>query len=233
MQLITLLWLSSAPILGATNVSKTTELPSDFAPERNDNDSLSAERSPHLNSQIASQLAQRPPSGVRKMSDDEGEKFFLDYWNFIESSDAILSNSSEAFNPTSPADVDESSTALFVGQSYPFRAPSPPLFENDLQARSFKCPIGTWACTSIGRSDRCCGAGETCEIVHDTGHGNVGCCAKGKTCNGMIGSCAYGYTACSQGLGGGCCIPGYHCVEGGCELLSVFILQFHSTKSIA
>lgn len=233
MQLITLLWLSSVSIVGAVNVSKTTEPPRGINTERNDNASLAAERILRRNSQIASQLAETPVHGVRKMSDDEGEKFFPDYWNFLGSSDDILSNSSETFNPTSPADVDESLPALFVAQSYPFRAASPLLFENNLQARSFKCPIGTWACTSICRSDRCCGSGETCEIVHDTGHGNVGCCASGKTCNGMIGSCAHGYTACSQGLGGGCCIPGYHCVEGGCKLVSVFSLQFRSAKSTA
>jgi hypothetical protein len=177
------------------------------------------------NAAIASQLAAGPALGVKKMSDDEGEKFFLDYWSF--------GNDSSSGNITEGHVSDDGfSPARFVAQSYPF-APSYSLgtdgdsqflpWENShsannlLEKRDFKCPAGTWACTSIGRSDRCCGSGETCEIVADTGHGDVGCCPSWKTCSGMIGSCQSGYTACSQALGGGCCIPGYDCVEGGCE----------------
>lgn len=187
-------------------------------------DSSSAQIISRRNSQIASQLAEGPALGVRKMSDDEGEKFFLDYWDFAGASDAAVSQVSENFNETlMDRSVDDGySPARFVGQTFPFGPSTPPAFGDSLQARHFKCPIGTWACTSIGRSDRCCGSGETCEIVSDTGHGNVGCCAQGKTCTGMIGSCAVGYTACAEALGGGCCIPGYHCVEGGCESTALF-----------
>ncbi|KAJ5494590.1 hypothetical protein N7463_010677 [Penicillium fimorum] len=149
------------------------------------------------NAAIASQLALGPAYGVKKMSDDESEKFFLDYWNFGDISSS--SNLSERH-----LSEDGFSPARFVTQSYPFgpsyllgsdgdndflpRGNSP---KNLLDSRDFKCPTGTSACTSIGRSDRCCGAGETCEIVADTGHGDVGCCPSWKSCSGMIGSCAY------------------------------------------
>ncbi|KAJ5459092.1 hypothetical protein N7530_011036 [Penicillium desertorum] len=116
------------------------------------------------NAAIASQLAAGPALGVKKMSDDEGEKFFLDYWSFgdVSSSGNISEGylSDEGFSP-----------ARFVAQSYPF-GPSYSLgtdgdsqfiprgnshsANNLLEGRDFKCPTGTSACTSIGRSDRCC-----------------------------------------------------------------------------
>lgn len=52
------------------------------------------------------------------------------------------------------------------------------------------------------------------------GAGDVGCCPEGQKCSGVIGRCAEGYTACSGALGGGCCIPGYECVRGGCTFPS-------------
>lgn len=187
------------------------------------------------NAAITSQLAAGPALGVKKMSEDEGEKFFLDYWSFGD--DFSSGNISERHL----SDEDGFSPARFVAQSYPF-GPSYSLGSdgdsqllprknnnsaiNPFEKRDFKCPTGTTACTSIGRSDRCCGSGETCEIVADTGHGNVGCCPSWKTCSGVIESCQSGYTACSQALGGGCCIPGYDCVEGGCKWISCFIFSF-------
>ncbi|KAJ6142793.1 hypothetical protein N7471_002246 [Penicillium samsonianum] len=152
------------------------------------------------NAAVTSQLAAGPALGVKKMSDDEGEKFFFDYWSFGD----VSSTGNIAERHLS--DEDGFSPARFVAQSYPF-GPSYslgsggdsqflPRENNDstnnlFEKRDFKCPTGTSACTSIGRSDRCCGSGETCEIVADTGHGNVGCCPSWKTCSGMIGSCAY------------------------------------------
>lgn len=188
------------------------------------------------NAAVTSQLAAGPALGVKKMSDDEGEKFFFDYWSFGDVSST--GNISERHL----SDEDGFSPARFVAQSYPF-GPSYslgsggdsqflPRENNDstnnlFEKRDFKCPTGTSACTSIGRSDRCCGSGETCEIVADTGHGNVGCCPSWKTCSGMIGSCKSGYTVCSQALGGGCCIPGYDCVEGGCKWISFSFSRSH------
>jgi hypothetical protein len=197
--------------------------------------SLAAEMLFRRNSQVASQLAEGSARGVRKMSDNEGEKFFLDYWDFVGSSGAITERQlSESVNLTMADTESENgySPAQFVAQSYPYEPSFPPLFQEGLQARNFKCPTGTSPCTSIGRSDRCCGSGETCEIVADTGLGNVGCCASWNTCSGIIGSCANGYTACSHALGGGCCISGYDCVEGGCESICLFLLLLNHVNRI-
>ncbi|OQD62999.1 hypothetical protein PENPOL_c010G05392 [Penicillium polonicum] len=172
-------------------------------------ESKEAETSPSLpalilqrNAAITSQLAAGPALGVKKMSEDEGEKFFLDYWSFGD--DSSSGNISERYL----SDEDGFSPARFVAQSYPF-GPAYSLgsdgdsqflhrenndsANNLFEKRDFKCPTGTTACVSIGRSDRCCGSGETCEIVADTGHGNVGCCPSWKTCSGMIGSCQSAY----------------------------------------
>lgn len=189
------------------------------------------------NEEIAAQWAERPVQGVRKMSTDEGEKFFFDYWQLgddpqgtllerqVKEGNSTLADLALDSSSDSPDDSAEDNfpDALFLARSYPFQ-PAFPLnsrswseWGDPLAARDFKCPTGTNACTSIGRSDRCCGTGDTCEIVPDTGSGDVGCCPAGETCNGGIGSCQGGYTGCSQALGGGCCIPGYDCVPGGCE----------------
>lgn len=191
------------------------------------------------NAEIASRLAEKPVQGVRKMSDDEGEKFFLDYWQFTDGSQGDFSerqvvdaNATSLFPGSGQWDSQQDEgvdaendlpTAIFLGRSFPFEPAfslegrSENSWRNLLGSRDFKCPTGTSACTSIGRSDRCCGTGDTCEIVQDTGSGTVGCCPSGQTCFGAVGSCQSGYTGCSQALGGGCCIPGYDCVPGGCE----------------
>lgn len=211
--------------------------------------SVSVERH---NAEIISQLAEKPVQGVRKMTDDEGEKFFLDYWRFVDNAQGISLSGREAgdHNATmgdAESDAaqnqnkfDEELPAVFLARTYPFR----PSFlssgsdanlegswessnsnsnSNSLQPRNFKCPTGTYGCTSINRPNRCCRAGETCELVSDTGSGDVGCCPSGETCSGIVGYCQAGYTACSDTLGGGCCIPGYDCVPGGCECID-FIL---------
>lgn len=192
------------------------------------------------NEEIALRLFHQPIQGVKKMSTDEGEKFFPEYWQFL---DDPLDNSAESYvqeangsltnSPAldfEPVEEDESAgndypDSVFVERSHPFtpafpiqsRSKSLGLNANLLEHRDFKCPTGTNACTSIGRSDRCCGTGDTCQIVPDTGSGDVGCCPPGQNCAGGIGVCQSGYTGCSQALGGGCCIPGYDCVPGGCE----------------
>jgi hypothetical protein len=225
-----------------------------------------------LHHAIASKLASGPARGVRKMSADEGEKFFFEDWYFGDESrdssgelserdlyhriwNGTGSSSGNFVTESKPEDEDEDgdgdgdgyaydySPAQFIAQSFPFEPSFPPLSGSTLvsasdsasdsasealsrlEARNFKCPTGTSACTSIGRSDRCCGSGETCEIVTDTGHGSVGCCPSWKKCSGTIGSCSGGYSACASALGGGCCIPGYDCVAGGCKFISDFFLS--------
>lgn len=191
---------------------------------------FSAEDILRRNEEIASRLAEKPVQGVRKMSNDEGEKFFLDYWRFLDDSQenlferqVLVGDDTTADSSLDPAVENDFPDAIFLARSYPFQpafsleSKSGSKWGNPLERRGFKCPTGTNACTSIGRSDRCCGTGDTCEVVKDTGSGDVGCCPAGENCSGGIGSCQSGYTGCSQALGGGCCIPEYDCVPGGCE----------------
>ena len=191
------------------------------------------------NEDIASRLAQTPIHGVRKMSTDEGEKFFLDYWSFVDETQGCLSErdmvdaNDERQHQYDSVDREMyHSSNLFHPRSFPFQPSfgweaaavansnsnsSPWIGRILLEQRDFRCPSGTQACTSIGRSDRCCSTGDTCELVTDTGSGDVGCCPNGETCSGVVGSCPSQYTTCSSALGGGCCIPGYECVSGGCK----------------
>lgn len=165
------------------------------------------------NDEIVQRLAEDTVQGVRKMTGDEGEKFLFEYWSFAGDEGNSTRDSLESRG------VDENGYPAFLARSFPFQSASSlerSVGWSGLESRDFQCPTGTGACTSIGRSDRCCSSGSTCEIVTDTGSGDVGCCPSGETCSGTVGSCLGGYTTCSQTLGGGCCIPGYECVSGGC-----------------
>ncbi|KAF7586226.1 hypothetical protein BBP40_009224 [Aspergillus hancockii] len=184
------------------------------------------------NAAIQSQLAQSPVRGIKKMSSDEGEKFFLDYWYF------------EAGNSTDLQSPENSETGHsdIESRSYPYQ-PSYSLDPDGgpnwmghfspLLRRDFKCPAGTNACTSINRPNSCCSTGSTCEIVEDTGSGDVGCCPSGQMCSGTIGSCQKGYTSCPASLGGGCCIPGYECVSGGCANVYTVTITLSSTIMVS
>lgn len=167
----------------------------------------------------AVEFLQKPIRGVKKMSADEGEKFFWDYWQF---DDGLSTQATGNFS--SPKDKDRKDIHT---RSYPLQ----PALSIDqthgwisLFQRDFKCPGDTEACTSISRPNRCCGAGDTCQLVQDTGSGDVGCCPAGQACSDMIGLCPGGYSTCPPAFGGGCCIPGYDCVQGGCEL-GLYIAQ--------
>ena len=153
---------------------------------------------------------QKPIHGMKKMSNDEGEKFFMDYWGV----------SSEGHN-----------TEWLMGNNNTDPEPGsfqPPVSANrgggrgrgrgilDVNKRDFQCPAGSKSCTAINRPSSCCGTDETCELVEDTGSGDVGCCPRGQQSSGNIGTCQSGYQACPASLGGGCGFPGYDCVDGGC-----------------
>lgn len=145
---------------------------------------------------------QKPIHGVKKMSNDEGEKFFMDYWGLSD---------------------DDRTTEWLMGNSTDpeYNSFQPPVSVNrggafDVNKRDFQCPAGSKNCTAINRPSSCCGTDETCELVKDTGSGDVGCCPQGQQCSGNIGTCQSGYLACPASLGGGCCFPGYDCVDGGC-----------------
>ncbi|KAL4813667.1 hypothetical protein BDW67DRAFT_103187 [Aspergillus spinulosporus] len=172
-------------------------------------------------------VPQRSIQGIRKMSDDAGEKFYMHYWHYEE--DTIVANSTEE----EQTKIDRSTV---LPRSYHFQPPfslGPERFadlcSSPLGRREFECPSGTSACTSINRSDSCCGTDETCVVVEDTGLGDVGCCPSGQDCSGTIGSCFEGYTSCPSSLGGGCCFPGYECVEGGCAHIITITITLSST----
>jgi hypothetical protein len=189
------------------------------------------------NEKITARLSQETIQGLRKMSLDEGEKFFLSYYSFAsESIDAEAGNANGSGNSTTLSSNNKNRSldrSEFLARSFPFESAS--FLERSagflgLEIRDFKCPAGTKACTSISRSDRCCGTGSTCEIITDTGSGDVGCCPDGEVCSGTVGSCASGYSTCSEALGGGCCIPGYECVSGGCEFFYLFLSWFSISR---
>ncbi|GLA23323.1 hypothetical protein AnigIFM63604_003061 [Aspergillus niger] len=191
------------------------------------NDSQDTDAIIQHNALIESYLSQKPVRGVHKMTDDEGEKFYLDYWLFDEAYTAgNTSNANDSLSQTQPYNLDTTEKVDFQPRSYPFRPSYPSDLEverrgwsehfSPLLRREFKCPSGTYGCSSIDRPESCCSTGDTCVLVKDTGSGDVGCCPKGETCSGTIGSCQDGYSSCSSSLGGGCCIPGYECVTGGC-----------------
>ncbi|KAI9376784.1 hypothetical protein BJX61DRAFT_1856 [Aspergillus egyptiacus] len=185
-----------------------------------------AERAAQRNAPVQELLSRKPVQGVQKMSCDEGEKFFMDYWHFED--DAVSANTSEVHESNERTATDRD---ILLPRSYPYQPPfmldlgrfSDPRL-SPLLRRDFECPAGTHGCTSINRPDSCCRTDETCVVVEDTGSGTVGCCPAGQGCSGTIGSCWEGYTSCPSSLGGGCCIPGYDCVEGGCEYTYLYFL---------
>lgn len=184
--------------------------------------------------EIQDRLAYQMPTGVQKMSGDEGEKFLMTYWRFeyqdpeqeggqslfiletrgraAESLDLGVGANGTVLHPLLPplllhtADEQTSLSNRFLRGILP-----------SLEKRGFQCPAGTSTCQSVGRPNSCCANGETCELITDTGLGDVGCCGQGQTCSGRVTTCDAGYTSCPNNPGGGCCIPGYACVDIGCE----------------
>ncbi len=182
--------------------------------------------------------------GIRKMSGDEGEKFFMEDWLFEMQSEApTLNETAEGLRSTRQRlrpDLaqEEEMTRNWANKSlscaprpaFPFHSREDdrglPLLGRHfrlpraLDRRSFKCPDGTSACSNIGKPNSCCATGEMCQIITDTGLGDVGCCADGATCSGeLTRGCDSGLTSCPNNPGGGCCIPGYQCLGVGCEYL--------------
>lgn len=189
---------------------------------------------------LQQKLQLAPVVGVKKMSDDEGEKFYLDYWTFAAKGD---SNALEDEGDGQRLDKGESRFLLGFNHTRtgtampPFSVHSndsrvirsnilsryvrfPILHHSQFGRRDFQCPGGTSSCASINRPNSCCAEGQTCQSIQDTGLGDVGCCAAGETCGGSLSTCASGYKECPNYPGGGCCIPGYVCVAGGCLLSS-------------
>lgn len=188
----------------------------------------------------------RSPVGVKKMSEDEGEKFYMDYWQFdasVEQSQLILLSS-----PRRRHEEEDDVLLANLTASVSYRPPFALHTQGDsdyqdvqgreadarsvltlLEKRGFVCPTGTASCSGIGYPNSCCSTDETCFAIQDTGLGPVGCCPNGSTCGGTISECNFPNTACTENLsgaftGGGCCIPDYVCAGVGCESPYLFSL---------
>ncbi|KAG9236222.1 hypothetical protein BJ875DRAFT_237371 [Amylocarpus encephaloides] len=179
----------------------------------------------------------RSPIGVMKMSGDEGEKFYMEYWQF----QGNIGQSSSPASPVRPRDDEEVILLANGSMAIPFRAPLALHLGHELEdyqdlrareaavlaileKREFTCPTGYLACAGIGFPNSCCAANENCFSIQDTGLGPVGCCPKGVNCGGTISQCNSPNTPCAQDLGGGCCIPKYVCQGVGCVLNSTVVV---------
>jgi hypothetical protein len=199
------------------------------------------------------------PTAVRKMPADQGAKFHHEYCAFgdhsafapashkphaaiaarsaLEEDDArrIWANASAElplrppFALLSGPETEVQDDSTFPAWDLFRRAASALAF---LEKRHWACPSGTTSCSSIGFPNSCCGTGETCMEVPDTGLGPVGCCPSGATCGGGISTCADGSTACGSNIGGGCCIPGFVCQGVGCKS-PPFSHPYNSTPPLA
>ena len=147
----------------------------------------------------------RKPVGVMKMSDDEGEKFYLDYWQFeaevnlegqrvFESpresaavrrrngdEDGLRGNESAImqFRPAFLLHTENTVGAEELKARDMLRSRDAAGVLAALQARDFTCPTGTKDCSIIMSPTSCCGTDETCFSIPDTGLGVVGCCPAG------------------------------------------------------
>lgn len=180
------------------------------------------------NVEIQRKLVEQTPRGVRKMSVEEGEMFFLEYWQFdlademLESGEpdpGIKSRIPTSYRQYGEMDNTEpamnTSIPLFLQPPFPLHNKQPmtsnPLFRRllrtpfaELARRDFQCPTDTSNCVSVGFPNSCCATGTTCIAVTDTGAGGVGCCAPGTNCNsGQVVGCQQGYTLCAGSYGGG------------------------------
>ncbi|KAK0938212.1 hypothetical protein LTR29_010203 [Friedmanniomyces endolithicus] len=149
--------------------------------------------------EILPQPARQAPAGVRKMSDDEGEKFFFHYWDLGD--DLAHPNASDTLFPA---------LRPLAAHSNNSRTPIA-LFGRSIFARDFQCPANTLSCSAAGNADLCCPTGQDCAVVS----GTICCCPPGETCTNSCAACntAAGYTSCPNG---GCCVPGAVCAGTGC-----------------
>ena len=168
------------------------------------------------------------PVAVRKMSADESEMFFPQYWQFQEgteergrdtwSKNDIDDECDKSFTNTSTLQALQAPFSLHIEQqlsNHPLFGRIPRAFF-PFQKRGFNCPTDTSDCSSIARPNSCCPTGDTCQLITDTGQGDVGCCPNGQSCSGQVSQCQQGYPSCPGSSGGGCCIPGYTCAGIGC-----------------
>ena len=157
--------------------------------------------------EIQKTLAWQAPLGMSKMSDEEGEKFFLHYWDF-GTQDELVGARCEGYDNSSTVSPLRPAIARHSNHDRTrFN-----LFRRNIFARDFKCPANTFSCTDVGQDDLCCTTGETCVSTSE----GVGCCPAGQTCGDEIKECTGGYTSCPNSPNGGCCVPGATCAGTGC-----------------
>ncbi|KAI1389570.1 uncharacterized protein F4822DRAFT_205223 [Hypoxylon trugodes] len=209
----------------------------------------------------ATKVRAQHPTAIRKMSLDEGEKIFPEFYAFgpqplhhrASDDDMLLSSNSSAaipFQPPYPLHYDYRDTEL---RSANIRAGTNKgetdkkqedtgllLYRrarevlSKLQGRQFACPAGTHSCTNIDQPNYCCTDGTSCFVVTNAPDaGNVGCCPNGQNCGVTVGTCADGSTACPANVGGGCCIPGFVCASVGCVASSISIITQTTLTSTA
>ena len=167
---------------------------------------------------IQQRLLRERPVGMKKMSGDPGEKFYLDYWLFADEAAGWANESIFVpFTNSFPLHSDRNTSIL--PRYLDLRRLS------FFQKRDYQCPSGTSACDDIGRPNSCCAIGSTCQLIDDTGLGDVGCCPAEETCGGSVSDCGGdGYTSCPNHPGGGCCVPGYGCFDVGCVQTSTAVV---------
>lgn len=194
---------------------------------------------------IQEKLASQRPIGVHKMSGDEGEMFFPEYWVFdgelkkapailpIDRRSTILRLAREHQHSGALGDWANSTGLYPLQASFSLHSDQqnesrrllgklrrlPRALLHQLDERDFQCPGNTLSCTSINRPNSCCSTGESCQLITNTGLGDVGCCAQGQTCSQQVSDCQAGYKSCPGSSGGGCCIPGYDCDGVGCMMI--------------
>jgi len=170
------------------------------------------EHEPHMRRDfdIRQRMKWDTPAKVKKMrSDDEGEKFFLQYWEFREEQSVSILEDLLHLNVTSSQRLLDAAIAPHNDHNWP----QVNLFGRSIFARGFQCPTGTNPCTNIG-SNLCCPKDQNCVSVS----GGVGCCPSGETCTDVVSECdtSAGYTSCPSSPDGGCCIPNATCEGSGC-----------------
>ncbi|KAI5286589.1 hypothetical protein KEM54_006662 [Ascosphaera aggregata] len=190
---------------------------------------------------VMKMLSQQGPVGVKKMSsNDPGEKFWLSYWDLGDgtSSPSNLTRRNDG-NDDVQARSDLNNYSIPLAPALPLHYVEVPrqqkwsrnLFSKNtrqlLSKRDYKCPDNSFPCDSIGRPDKCCGNGDTCQKVQDTGLGDVGCCSGNNNCaSNSLDRCPWGYSNCPHHYGGGCCMPGYECVSEGCLYISTTTVYY-------
>ncbi|KAI1085248.1 hypothetical protein F5B20DRAFT_590006 [Whalleya microplaca] len=207
----------------------------------------------------AQQQPQHPehPMAIKKMSLDEGEKIFPEYFAFAPQAETPPAQSPLHLRSASAEDeelllLSGNTTSSSAIANIPFRPPFPRHYDYDhhtgeeegsyrraarevlarLRGRQFACPANTHSCDNIGQPNYCCTTGTTCFVVANAPDaGNVGCCPEGRNCGGSVGTCTDGSTACPAEVGGGCCIPGFVCADVGCISSTVSIITLTTTSS--